>query len=220
MAADQDALSRRIAELEERLSMMEDRDAIQRLQNIYGFYIDNRMWRELADLFAENGASIEIGRRGNYIGKERIYHFLRDVLGGGRWGLLKNEIINHIQLQMVLSVADDRQSAKGRCRAIVQGNSPPGTGKMLWAEGLYENQYVKEGGAWKIGRLWWVPTFYTLMDGFDQAVFQSAPESADFPPDAPSAPSDEALGRSFPPFHYDHPFSGRAVPAPSAKQER
>lgn len=217
--ADENMLVRRVAELEERLALMEDRDAIQRLQNMYGFYIDNRMWPELAELFAEDGASIEIGRRGNYIGKERIYRFLEDVLGGGRWGLLKDEIINHIQLQMVLTLADDRQSAKARCRAIVQGNSPPGSGKMLWSEGLYENEYVKEDGAWKIKRLWWVPTFYTLMDGFDQAVFQTAPESADFPPDEPSQPQDEALGRAFPPFHYRHPFTGLEVPSPSAKQK-
>jgi hypothetical protein len=217
--ADEFALHRRIGELEERLALMEDRDAIQRLQNIYGYYIDNRMWRELADLFADENPSIEIGQRGNYIGKDRIYHFLRDVLGGGRWGLLKHEIINHIQLQMVLTVAEDRQSAKARCRAIVQGNSPPGSGKMLWAEGVYENEYAKEGGAWKIKRLWWVPTFYTLMDGFDKAVFQTAPASTEFPPDKPSFLSDEALGRSFPPFHYSHPFTGREVPSPSVKQE-
>jgi hypothetical protein len=217
--ADEHALLRRIEELADRLALVEDRDAIQRLQNIYGYYIDNRMWRELADLFADRDASIEIGRRGKYIGKERIFRFLRDVLGGGRWGLLKQEIINHIQLQMVLTVTEDRQSARARCRAIVQGNSPPGSGKMLWAEGIYENEYVKEGEAWKIKRLWWVPTFYTLMEGFDKAVFETAPPSADFPPDEPSFPTDGALGRSFPPFHYGHPVTGLEVPSPSARQE-
>jgi hypothetical protein len=217
--ADEFALLRRIDALEERLALMEDRDEIQRLQNMYGYYIDNRLWRELADLFADEGASMEIGQRGDYIGKERIHRFLVDVLGGGRTGLLQHEIINHIQLQMVLTVADDGQSAKARCRAIVQGNSPPGSGKMLWAEGIYENEYIKEDGAWKIRRLWWVPTFYTLMDGFDKAVFQSAPASTEYPPDGPSFPSDDALGRSFPPFHYRHPFTGREVSSPSARQE-
>lgn len=217
--ADELVLLRKLNELEERLALMEDRDAIQRLQNIYGYYIDNRMWRELVELFADRDASIEIGQRGNYVGKERIFRFLRDVLGGGRWGLLKHEIINHIQLQMVLTVAPDRQSAQARCRAIVQGNSPPGSGKMLWAEGVYENEYVKEGDSWKIRRLWWVPTFYTMMDGFDKAAFQTPPPSAEFPPDAPSFPADEALGRSFIPFHYRHPTTGHEVPSPSAKSE-
>jgi hypothetical protein len=217
--ADSQGLLGKIEVLEDRLARMEDRDAIQRLQNVYGYYIDNRMWRELADLFADEGASMEIGRRGNYLGKERIHRFLRDVLGGGRWGLLKHEIINHIQLQMVLSLADDRQTARARCRAIVQGNSPPGSGKMLWAEGIYENEYVKEDGDWKIRRLWWVPTFYTQMEGFDKAVFETGPASTEFPPDAPSFPTEEALGRSFPPFHYRHPMTGQVVSAPLAREE-
>lgn len=120
---------------------------------------------------------------------------------------------------MVLTLADDGLTAKGRCRAIVQGNSPPGTGKFLWAEGLYENEYVKEDDIWKIKRIWWVPTFYTLMDGFDKAVFETAPASETFPPDAPSTPGDEALGRSFPPFHYNHPMTGGEVAPPSSSEE-
>jgi len=52
--ADNEELLRRVDALQERLSLMEDRDAIQRLQNMYGFYIDNRMWAEMAGLFAEN----------------------------------------------------------------------------------------------------------------------------------------------------------------------
>jgi SnoaL-like domain len=215
--ANDETLLRKIEDLQERLALMEDRDEIQRLQNMYGFYIDNRMWAEMAALFAEDGASMEIGRRGNYVGKDRIHRFLHDVLGAGRWGLLKDEIINHIQMQMVLTVADDRQSAKARCRAIVQGNSPPGSGKMLWAEGVYENEYVTEDGAWKIKRLWWVPTFYTQMEGFDTAVFQTGPESTEFPPDVPSQPQEPGLGRSFLPFHYRHPFTGSEVPVPVAQ---
>lgn len=211
-------LTAQIRELSARLAAVEDREAIARLQNQYGFYIDNRMWDEMADLFTDNAPSMEIGRRGNYIGKDRILRFLTQALGGGRWGLLKDEIIHHIQLQMVITLGDDGTSAQMRSRAMVQGNSPPGTGKMLMAEGLYENTYVKEGGVWKIQRLWWIPTYYFMVDGFDKAVFDSGPEDADFPPDTPSAPIDEALGRRFPPFHYHHPFTGETAPAPSARK--
>lgn len=210
-----ESLLARLAALEQRLGLVEDREAIERLQNQYGFYLDNRMWREVGELFAENGASIEIGRRGNYLGKHRVHRFLHEVLGQGRWGLLKDEIINHIQLQMVISVAEDRQTAKARCRAIVQGNSPPGTGSLLWAEGIYENEYVKEGGSWRIRRIWWVPTFYVQMAGMDKAVFQSAPVDETLAPDEPSAPQDPALGRSFIPFHYVHPTTGERVPSPA-----
>jgi SnoaL-like domain len=207
-----------VVAFEARLAAVEDNLAITRLQNQYGYYIDNRMWRELADLFTDDAPEMEIGQRGAYVGKDRIHIFLHDVLGQGRWGLLKDEIIHHIQLQMVITVAGDRRTAKARSRALVHGNSPPGSGKMLMAEGLYENDYVREDGAWKIKRLWWVPTYYFEVAGFDAAVFDSGPPSSDFPPDAPSFPRDEALGRRFPPFHYDHPMTGKRVSSPSAKE--
>jgi hypothetical protein len=213
------ALQHRLLALEQRLARSEDRQEIERLQYVYGFYIDNRMWTELAQLFCEHTPSIEIGRRGRYIGKPRVLQFLTEVLGGGRWGLLKNEIINHIQLQPVITVAEDGCSARMRSRAIVQGNSPPGSGKMLWAEGVYENEYVKEDGHWKIKHLGWVPTFYIEIPGFDSAVFQTGPASDAFPPDLPSAPHDAALGRSFLPFHYRHPFSGVPVPSPGSEKQ-
>jgi hypothetical protein len=210
-------LQSRFHALEQRLARVEDVQEIERLQYVYGFYIDNRMWPEMAALFCDDAPSIEIGRRGRYVGRERVLRFLVEVLGGGRWGLLKNELINHIQLQPVITVAEDGQSARMRSRAIVQGNSPPGSGKLLWAEGVYENEYVKENGRWKIRHLGWAPTFYAEMPGFDAAVFQSAPPSEAFPPDQPSAPADEALGRTFLPFHYRHPFTGATVPSPAGR---
>jgi hypothetical protein len=209
-------LQRRLQTLEARLARSEDRQEIERLQYMYGFYIDNRLWAEMADLFCAHEPSIEIGRRGRYVGKARVLRFLVEVLGGGRSGLLKNEVINHLQLQPVITLAEDGRSARMRSRAVVQGNSPPGSSKMLWAEGIYENEYVKEDGHWKIKHLGWVPTFYVEMPGFDSAVFQSGPASDAFPPDQSSAPVDEALGRSFLPFHYRHPFTGAQVSSPSS----
>ncbi len=216
--SDSSALLKRIEDLEHRLGIVEDEREIARIQNMYGFYLDNRMWREVADLFAEDG-EIEISRRGAYRGKARIHRFLEDVLGQGRWGLLKEEIINHIQLQMVITVAPDRQRAKMRSRAMVQGNSPPGGKAMMQAEGLYENDYVRQDGAWKIKRLWWIPTFYFNVPGFDTAVFESGPVSESFPPDTPPRLKDERLGRSFPPFHYAHPISGAPGRIPTSDQE-
>ena len=214
---DQDTLLRELSDLRERVAIIEDRAAIERLQYQYGFYIDNRMMSEMADLFTDHEPSIEISRRGTYIGKERIRRFLHDVLAQGRWGLMKDEIIHHIQLQQLITVMPDRRTARMRSRALVQGNSPPGSGKMLMAEGTYENEYVREGGVWRIKRIWWVPNYYFEVAGFDKAVFFSGPESVDFPPDRPSVAPDPGLGRGFAPFHYPHPFTGQIIPSPSTK---
>ena len=211
------AIAAELREVKQRLAALEDKAAVERLQYQYGYYIDNRMWDAMVSLFCDDAPEIEIGQRGTYIGKDRIHRFLEHVLGGGRWGLLKDEIIHHIQMQPIITVAEDGQSAKCRARAMVQGNSPPGSGKFLLAEGLYENAYLKEGGNWKIKRLYWVPTYYFQVDGFNGAVFDSGPPSEDFPPDRASPPRNEALGRRFPPFHYPHPFMDAAFDNPASE---
>lgn len=206
-----DELLQRIARLERRLGVLEDVEAIKRLQRMYGYYIDNRLWDEMTALFADEGACIEIGRRGRYHGRESIREFLRDVLGQGRRGLARHEIINHMQHQPVVTVAADGLHAQGRWRALIQASPPTGGTTMMWAEGVYENTYAKEGGAWKIARLWWVPTFYVWLPGYESVSFESGPASETLPPHSPSAPPIEALGRAFVPFHYRHPITGAEV---------
>lgn len=211
------ALAARVAALEaergpllHRVGLLEDRTEIERLQRMYGYYIDNRMWDAMTELFAQDG-SIEIGRRGKYIGRERVRALLAEVIGRGRDGMLPGEIINHMQLQGVITVADDRRTARGRWRALIQGNPPPGGDYMMWAEGVYENGYVVEDGRWKIASLWWAPTFYMNVPGYETVTAQSLPPDRLIPPDAPSTPQHERLTRSFLPFHYDHPITGAPV---------
>ena len=47
-----EALSRRAAVLEREVTLLEDHNAVERLQRIYGFYTDKQMWTQAADLFA------------------------------------------------------------------------------------------------------------------------------------------------------------------------
>jgi hypothetical protein len=217
-------LADRLEALEQRLGLLEDREEIGRLQRIYGYYIDNRMWAEMADLFADQGASIEIGRRGRYLGKARIRAFLDLIMGGGRRGLNRHEVINHMQHQLVISVDPDRRRARARARAVVMASPPrdqTSGGAPLWpqdhwmlAEGVYENSYVREGGTWKIEALSWAPTFYVRIPGWDTAWFESGPPSEEMAPDAPSLPAEETLGRAFLPFHFDHPVTAQPTRFP------
>lgn len=197
------------------LGVLQDKDEIERLQYCYGYFMDNRMFREMADLFADEGAYMEIGGRGLYRGKERIHEFLLQVLGEGRWGLLKDEVINHVQQQPVITVEPDRSRARSRARAQIQGNSPPGTPHFLLADGLYENEYVREGGKWKLLGLRVTMTFYTALLR-DRVWFPSAPQSSQMPPDAPSQPVVPELGRQFNPWHFRHPILGYELPVPAA----
>lgn len=208
-----------IAELRHRAGLLEDKNEIERLQYVYGYLIDNRMFREMADLFADEGAWIEIGGRGRYHGKENIHRFLHDVLGGGRWGMIENEVINHVQQQLHITVDDDRKRAKARARAEIQGNSPPDTPHFLFADGVYENDYVKEDGRWKIQGLRVTMTFYAALERA-KIWFSSAPPSEEAAPDEPSEPPVEGLGRQFNPFRFPHPVTGKPLPIPVSAPEK
>jgi hypothetical protein len=225
--------------VENRVGMLEDMEEIKRLQRTYGYYIDLCLWEPMADLFAESGAAIEIGSRGRYLGKDKVLKFLRDVNGGGLNGLRRQQVINHTQSQGIVTVAPDRMHAQARWRAIIQAGGgpqrqqipgaasagqpgaggPPGSlsgGAMMYAEGIYENTYVKEGGVWKIAVLFWVPTYY-VSHGYEYMWFQSAAASTDYPPQRAPTPPVDALGRQFMPFHYLHPITGAAVSAVAAE---
>ena len=69
-------------------------------------------------------------------------------------------LLDHFQMQDIITVAPDRQTAKGRFRGLLMGGShesreykPAGLPLQFYEAGLYENDYVREGGVWKIKRL-------------------------------------------------------------------
>jgi len=147
------ALGAQVAALEQRKSLLEDTNAVERLQHAYGYYVDKGLWDEVANLFADDG-TLEIGLDGVYVGKARVREYLY-ALGGGRQGLAEGELNEHLQVMPVISVAADGLTAKARWRAIVMTGELGGD--AFWGEGPYENEYVKDGGVWKIKTLHWYP---------------------------------------------------------------
>jgi hypothetical protein len=199
-----------IATLEQRLRRLEDIEAIKVLQRTYGYLLDKALWSDLADLFAADG-EIEIGGRGVYKGHERIHLFLRDVMGKGQDGLGHGQLMNHMQLQGVISLDDGAERASGRWRAFIQAGE---FGKHAqFAEGVYENEYVRQDGIWKISRLTWFATYYTPYEqGFGKETLPLTTMSDSFPPDRPPTHSYAALPDVFvPPFHYRHPVTNNKI---------
>jgi len=196
------ALRAAVARLEKRAAAAEDYVAVSNLQRIYGYYVDKFQWEQVADLFARD-AILQINGRGKFIGHERIREYMRHF-GPAQRGVL----MNHIQLQPVVHVADDGQSANCRCRALMQVGRLGG--EALWGEGIYENEYVKEDGVWKISLLRAYQTFYTPFDkGWNTEVTPLMGTFEDFPPDAPADPYPVFPDIFVPPFHYPNPVSGR-----------
>jgi hypothetical protein len=199
------ALETQIAALEQRKTLVEDANAIKRLQRAYGYYVDEALWDEVADLFADDG-TIEIGLDGVYIGKERIREYLY-ALGGGRRGRGAGELGEHLQLMPVVTVAPDGMTAKARWRALIMA------GKLgesaTWGEGPYENEYVKENGVWKIQKLHWYQAFVVPYEGGWQPNRDATRGryAADrLPPDRPPTVDYATWPDAYlPPFHFANP---------------
>jgi len=153
----------RLASLEHRIEQIEDMNAIRRLQMAYGYYIDYNRPEEVAGLFAEDGAVVFLsGEYRGHAGVMRLYGtWFQNLFTGGRRGPVEGLLLDHFQLQDVITVAPDRKTAKGRFRGILAGGwhdvikdaLPEGMPQQFWEAGLYENDYVREDGVWKIKRL-------------------------------------------------------------------
>jgi len=209
-----DLIEQRLQALETRVQQLESSAAIERLQRIYGYYLDNRMWNEVAALFTDDG-EVEIGRRGIYRGREQLRTFFVDVLGRGRAGRARNELHNHIQIQGVVTLAAQGDKAFGRWRALAQfaQQLPDGTAGCGWAEGIYENEYAYRDGAWRIHILRWTPSFYgKLPQEAIAAGLPSAPASKQFVPSAQPSYEQNETGAWILPFHYPHPHTGEPTP--------
>ena len=207
-----EALNAKIAELEKRVQTLEDINQIERLQRVYGYYLDKKLWDEIIPLFTDD-ARVEIGGRGVYVGRTNVGHLFKDVMGGGKEGLEYGTLHNHMQLQGVVDVDSGGKTAKGRWRAFMQVASLKRS--ALWAEGPYEIEYAKISGKWMFSKMRWYPTYYVPYDkGWDKLEASgggaSMATNREYPPDLP--PSGEAKPFpevSVPPFHYKNPITGK-----------
>ncbi len=153
----------RLAALEKRVVELEDVNAIRRLQWAYGYYIDYNRPEETAGLFAKDGCVVFLS--GEYVGYEgvmRLYGtWFQNLFTKGVRGPIHGFLLDHFQLQDVITVGEDGLTAKGRFRGIlaggwhdeVVGTKPDVVPQQFWESGIYENDYVKEDGVWKIKRL-------------------------------------------------------------------
>lgn len=200
----QQSPEQRLAAYRERVERLEDQVAIETLQATFGYYFDKGLWNEAADLFARDGR-FEYGQRGVYVGQDRIRRAL--LLFGPR-GLAPARLNNHMQLQNVIVVAPGGRTATGRWQGMVMLGEPGHNG--VWGVGIYENEYVKEGGIWKISSLHFYPVAMTDYDaGWTKSALPMEGTSALFPPDEPPTEVYRAFpGNYIPPFSFDHPVTG------------
>jgi hypothetical protein len=142
------ALERRVERLQGDLESIESVRAIKRVQLAYGHYVEFGLWNDFADLFTDDAiTNYQQGARG----REAVRRLFFEQVGQGKLGLSDGRIYPHILFQPVITLAPDGRSAKGRWRILAMLGGYGGS--ATWYSGVYENEYVLEGGAWRISVL-------------------------------------------------------------------
>jgi hypothetical protein len=206
-----------IESAERKLLAAEAHDGAENVSNAYGYYIDEFLWNETADLFSLGGAK-ELSYIGTYVGRDRVRDSMIKRYGSN--GRRPNSLAIHQKTQPFVSVADDGRSARIRTRLFQLNSATDTDGSYI--SGIYENQIVRENGAWKISAMdldyVWTTSYtagWAKVNADDARRFAPPPEfTKEYPPDRP------LRGVTYAPFpkiaetgfHYRNPASGRAPP--------
>ena len=223
------ALEAKLAELETRLARREDELDVRSLQYLYGYLIDKCMYDQVVDLFAEDGEVRFFG--GVWYGKAGVARLyidrFRKRFTHNTNGPINGFLLDHPQIQTIITVSHDGRTAQLRGRSMMQAGrhkdfTDPSKGlgvRQWWEGGLYENTYVKgDDGKWRFKVLNYFPHWHA---DFDSGWANTDPEYVPFPktlyPEDPAGPDalidDHWLWPTHKllDFHMPHPITGEPM---------
>lgn len=202
------ALRTRVSTLTDATARVEDLTQIQRLGRAFGYYLDKGYFGEAADLFSADG-TFQWGVDGLYQGNARIRELLTRHGGGSMNagpGLPFGRLNLRMQLQPLITVAEDGRTAQGRWREW--GLLGQYEEAIFWGDAVIEDEYLKDAGVWKIAARHYYPNFVAPYQGGWAAMQRNTGNwqtavAQDFPPDAPAPQTYEPFPSVFvPPYHY------------------
>ena len=222
-----DRTEERLTALEQRVGELEDVNAIRRLHWAYGYYIDFNRAEDVVQLFSDDGAVVFLsGEYRGHAGIRRLYDtwFKSLFLAPGEEGPAYGFLLDHFQMQDIITIAPDRQTAKGRFRGLLFGGShesreykPEGVPLQFYEAGIYENDYVRVDGVWKIRRLDYMMQWQADYEsGWSKTVAHLQPAVGQYP-DNPIGPDvilpETSIRQTWPhrqdvPMHFAHPRFG------------
>ncbi|HEY8507847.1 MAG TPA: nuclear transport factor 2 family protein, partial [Steroidobacteraceae bacterium] len=157
----------------------------------YGHYTEFGLWNDAADLFATN-AVLQLGDV-NVTGRENIRRYFLNEVGRGQLGLAPGRLHTELFLSPVVTLSADGRLAKGRWHAVSMLGE---FGKSAsWAGGIYENEYVKEEGKWRISKLHYFPQYAGPYDPGWRNLKKETPETV-----------------AVVPYHYTPDSAGTPIP--------
>ncbi len=154
-AADSDQTA--VARLARDVDRAEAIRAVKTVQTAYSQYSQFGLWHEMAALFATDGEAIY--GKDDLKGSAAIGAFYKSQWGDGQEGLKAGALHTRFDETPVINLSADGKTAKGRWHEfsmLGKGDGSAG-GAANWAQGIMENDYVKQNGVWKISRLHYYP---------------------------------------------------------------
>ena len=210
-------LEAKVKAMEKELQRLKDIEAIRKLEHAYSFYLVMWMPDEIIDLFTDRSDTTLEWPEGTFYGKDGLQRFFGNINRN------KDPEFMHqmMHLSDVIDIAEDGKMGKGRWWGFGAMALPMGEGVMqALACGIYENDFIKEDGVWKLWKIKWVPVYSgTPAEGWVKPERLGKPRppregegglpdwwKPDLPPKGIlySYPSGYIL-----PFHFKHPVTGK-----------
>jgi hypothetical protein len=202
----------KIKDLENKVKILEDIEAIKRLQKSYGYYLEHWMYKEIIDCFSDSPDTELNIMVGIFLGKEGV----RRYFIGEKERSINPEMLHQImQLSGIVDIEPDGKTAQGRWYGFGAMALPTDKGVLQnLTGGVYTSKYIKEDGKWTILKLVWNPAY-----AFPPAEGWVKPErvgkiTVEELPKAPPADKPRKLDTRYPsgyivPFHYHHPVTNK-----------
>ena len=163
----------RLARLQTAIEREEGVRAIKRVQHAMAHDLEEGRWSAVAALLTA-GATGKFPD-GEASGRSALVrHFMAEA-GRTRDGLAQGQLNEHLMLQPIVTLGPDGRTAKATWHEVAM------TGRYgasaAWSGGVWENDYVLQGGAWRISAL----RFFRQYQGDYADPGQKAPARWDIP---------------------------------------
>lgn len=167
-----------LAQAETALTRLLDEAAVRNLQNAYGYYVDRRMWDDVADLFDPTGTATVEGI-GTWVGVKSIR---RNLEREGPAGIGAGELNEHVQTGMIVTLSPDGQEA--HARGLELGMIARNRESGFWTVAVFDNRYVKRRGVWRIADMRLLPRLKSsYAEGWGKSVIAHAAVPPGLEPD-------------------------------------
>src|SRR5215471_21342776 len=146
-------------ELARDVDRTESQRAVLNLQRTYAQYAQAGLWNEAGALFAPDGSFVFDGLimpERTAKGPAAIAAFLRSRYGGGAEGLKSDGLSTMMIDAPVANLSADGTSARVRWETWIFHGA---AGQARVEGGVFENEYVRQDGVWKIARAHYYPEF-------------------------------------------------------------